>query len=490
MKRRAPSVSSERAPTAVEVAEAKIRELSRTLHIVEEARATLADQYDYAPIGFLTLDAKGCVREINLTAARLLGRERSMILAMPFFPFIAKGHLTEFMRHLTTCRYHHSAVVTELAVRTRLGATVPVELRSVPVFDRDGVTVYRTVMTNITDRLRISADLRQSEQRHRDLVELSPDGIFIEYHGAIVFANRAATRFCGAESPREVIGRRLTDLVRRADRRSVTSLLEESRTTHDGPRIEAKLLCTEGKALEVEMVARPFMHDGEPAMLVVARDSSRRVAAERQVLAISEQEKTRMGRDLHDGLSQNLMGASWRAEALRNQLRKVDPAAAARADEIAQIVRNCMAEARSLARGLCPVTMEQNGLIAALQEFAAEIAGRSQVACSLDCDEHLNIADLDVATHVYRIAQEAVANAIKHGKARTVTIRLTAQAGQATLSVRDDGKGLPSQPRGAGMGLHTMRYRASVIGGILDIKRGSPRGTLVTCTFPDGVKMP
>ena len=94
-----------------------------------------------------------------------------------------------------------------------------------------------------------------------------------------------------------------------------------------------------------------------------------------------------------------------------------------------------------------------------------------------------------VATNLYRIAQEAVANAIKHGNAKAVLIQLAAENGNLTLRVRDDGTGIPAKPKQTGMGLHTMRYRATMIGGSLDVRRARPRGTIVTCSFPtNGVK--
>ena len=108
----------------------------------------------------------------------------------------------------------------------------------------------------------------------------------------------------------------------------------------------------------------------------------------------------------------------------------------------------------------------------------------------MDCDESLTIADVNVATNVYRIAQEAVANAIKHGRARAILIRLAAHNGRTTLQVRDDGRGFRVKSRQSGMGLHTMRYRASMIGGSLEIRRDGVRGTLVTCCFPTNGEAP
>jgi signal transduction histidine kinase len=258
---------------------------------------------------------------------------------------------------------------------------------------------------------------------------------------------------------------------------------------HEMPMVEGRLARGDGSSVDVEVAARAFRYRGEPAVLVVARDITRRKKAERHVLTISERERSGFGRDLHDSLCQSLMGAACMAEALRNDLRRTG-SAAAQADQIARVIRQCVEEARSLARGLCPVTMEKSGLVAALHELTAEVAGRTRVGCALECDDSLTINDVSVATNLYRIAQEAVANAIKHGQAKSVLIQLAANNGRMTLRVQDDGKGIPAKPKQSGMGLHTMRYRATIIGGSLEVRRDRPRGTVVTCTFPSNAGAP
>jgi two-component system sensor kinase FixL len=485
MKARAPAHRVRETPEAkIQELEARNRELKRMLEIIESARANLADQYDYAPIGSVTLDSKGCIREINLTAARMLGRERPQLLTMPFVPYVAKPHCSVFLHHLRECRSKSQEVTCEVALRKRGGHAISVELRSVPVLDpQHGDIAYRTAITDITDRLRISRALRESEERYRDLVESSPDAIFILTEGVTVFANQAALRLCGVAEAADLIGRELLDWVHPHFRPAVSNLLE-ARDGREIPMIEAKLVKRDGASVEVEALVNAFRDEDGRAVRVILRDISQRKQAERHVLTISERERSSLGRDLHDSLCQNLTGAAWMIQALRNELQKVSPAAAAQAEEIAGVIRQSIDEARTLARGLCPVTMEKSGLVAALHELTSQTANRTRIRCVLECDDHLMIKDVIVATNVYRIAQEAVANAIRHGKAQSVRIQLMANDGRMTLHVRDDGKGLPAKPKQTGMGLHTMRYRATLIGGSLEVRRVRPRGTVVTCSFP------
>ncbi|MEP6673313.1 MAG: PAS domain S-box protein [Chthoniobacter sp.] len=401
------------------------------LHLVEEARANLADQYDYAPIGFLTLDAQGCVREVNVTAARLLGRERVQLIGMPFLSHIARGHWKEFLHHMSECRRRPTVVVSDLDLRARDRRTLHVELRSVPVLDaRRDETVYRTAMTEIGERLRVAQALEESERRHRDMVESSPDGIFIQSDGVIVFANRVALDLCGVKEVADLHGRELTGLLRPAYRQSVASLLVQVATGRETPSMEVKIERGSGTPVHVELAARNFHFEGEPAVLVMARDITPRKIAERHVLAISERERRAFGRDLHDSICQSLMGTACLAEALRNKLRKSGLPAASDAEEIGRVARQCLDEARNMARGLCPVAMEKSGLVTALHELTAEVARHTRIECLLECDESLAIGDPNVATNLYRITQEAVSNAIKHGRARSVLIRLAAGHGR------------------------------------------------------------
>jgi len=466
--------------------QAKNTELTRLLRSLDEARSTLADHYDFAPIGFVTLDEKGCVREINLTTARILCRERNHLMGMPFLPHVQKSDCEVFLAHLRQCRKSRGKVISDMSLRTGRTGTVPVEMRSVPVIDpHSGATVYRTAITDITERLRARDALRRSEERYRAVVELSPDGVFIQRDGRVILVNSAGVRLVGAQNADDIIGRRLLDLMRPDFQKPrFAALLDPKRYEKEPDGLEAKLVRNGGMTIDIEIAARRLDNRDDSAVLVIARDVTRRKDAERQVVAISEREQARFGQDLHDGLCQTLAGAACLAESLHHRLRKIDARLATDAEEIASIVRNSTHEARDMAYGLFPVRMEGNGLTSALQELATDVSRRAHIHCAFECDAAFVGGDGAVATNIYRIAQEAIANAVKHGGAKLIVIRLAVNNGTTTLMLEDDGRGFPSKPKRTGMGLHTMRYRASMIGGLLDIRRSGARGTLVTCSFP------
>ncbi|MGE5294295.1 MAG: PAS domain-containing protein [Solirubrobacterales bacterium] len=211
----------------------------------------------------------------------------------------------------------------------------------------------------------------------------------------------------------------------------------------------------------------------------------RRKRLEQEILAISEREQTRIGRELHDSLGQQLTGIAIMAKVLQQRLAAAQsPEEAARAGELVKLITRAIEETRQLSRGLHPVALDENGLMSALQSLALATEGLPGVSCSFECAQPVLLNNASVAVHLYRIAQEAVSNAIRHGRARQIAISLTSNHSRAVLSIVNDGRKFPKRlPRNKGMGLQVMGYRAEVIGGILDIRQGSTGGTQVTCEF-------
>lgn len=211
---------------------------------------------------------------------------------------------------------------------------------------------------------------------------------------------------------------------------------------------------------------------------------------ERGILEASEREQRRIGQDLHDGLSQHLTGVAFLSKGLAQKLESKSKAEAADAAKIAHLINQAIVQTRDLARGLYPVHLEAIGLVAALQELADQVAELFNISCRFWSDPQVLVHDNTKATHLYYIAREAVNNAIKHGKAQHVEIGLTKLKDETSLTVKDDGVGFPETvERNPGMGLHTMRHRARMIGASLALHRDPGGGTIMTCSFrTDAVK--
>jgi chemotaxis methyl-accepting protein methylase/signal transduction histidine kinase/PAS domain-containing protein len=188
---------------------------------------------------------------------------------------------------------------------------------------------------------------------------------------------------------------------------------------------------------------------------------------------------------LHDALGQQLTGLGMLAASLNQRLKATDPESAQTAQQIASAAQEALERVRQLSRGLFPADIDGEGFLAALQQLAATTESLHKIPCSVTCETPIVIDNSRVATQLYRIAQEAVTNALRHAEAEHITIRLHAEGGTTTLMVSDDGVGIHHRvPNENGIGLRIMRHRAMSMGAVLSAGPGADGGTVVTCTLP------
>lgn len=219
------------------------------------------------------------------------------------------------------------------------------------------------------------------------------------------------------------------------------------------------------------------------AQLVAEIEARERL--ELELVHISEREQRRVGHDIHDRLCQHLTGTALAGQVLVQNLRAQDSAAADSAARVVELIEDGIMLSRNLARGLSSVDRSGNGLMEALEDFAASTNELFKISCRFECSLPVLINDIHTAEHLYRIAQEAVGNAIKHGRAQNIQIRLEAYKGGKRLRIIDDGAGRPPfHANGKGMGLRIMSYRADRIGASFSIRRRDPSGTIVNCFLP------
>ncbi len=209
-----------------------------------------------------------------------------------------------------------------------------------------------------------------------------------------------------------------------------------------------------------------------------------RFGLDEKMLAIGEEERRRVGQELHDDVGQQLTGVAYSVDLLEDSLASQERPEAAEASTVRQQLSDAIARVRDLSHGLYPVRLGAGGLVASLTELAEGVSAHRGVACAIEAGGAPAIGDERTAIQLYRIAQEAVSNALKHARASRICIRLRHHEGRAILEVQDDGVGLPSDPtRGRGLGLHIMRYRAENIGGRLEAFATPEGGTLVRCSL-------
>ena len=379
------------------------------------------------------------------------------------------------------------------------------------------------VVQDITEDKERAEALAESEERFRLLVDGTPDFamLLLDPGNRIIFWSQGAERIFGWTAD-EALGKSGRLIFTPEDRAKAQEEKELKISMRDGVAIDRRWhLRKDGSRVWVDGVMRRF--DNENGSLrgfaKIARDATElrqaeealekshaqleqrvdertreltelnaklqaemreRAEVEQEVLLVSEREKRRIGQDLHDSLCQELAAAAF---FLETAAQKAAPAEAKGLSEAARIVNDNVGLARDLARGLHPVELSASGLSNALRELAFRTSQLHEVKCHFECPRQVRIREEAVALNLYRIAQEAVTNAIKNGKATEITIKLHRDRRGLGLCVRDNGVGFSEKDPRKGMGIHIMKYRAGVLGAEFKLKTKPGGGTLVTCVL-------
>jgi signal transduction histidine kinase len=218
----------------------------------------------------------------------------------------------------------------------------------------------------------------------------------------------------------------------------------------------------------------------------LTEEMAERQRLEREILEIGEGERRRIGRDLHDSVGQALTGTALASQVVKEKLASRGLPEASDLTRVIAMVEEVIELTRSLSRGLDPIDVDGLGLAEGLRELTERTSAVSPVRCEFVSESDVEVRDRGTATHLYRIAQEAITNALKHADAKSIQVRLDAGPGQLWLRVSDDGAGLPPvSRRRPGMGLRIMAHRAAVIGGSFAARRRPGGGTEIECRVPN-----
>jgi PAS domain S-box-containing protein len=331
--------------------------------------------------------------------------------------------------------------------------------------------------------------VRDGEERLRAILETAVEGIItIDERGTIESFNPASEKIFGYRAA-EAIGKNVKVLMAAPHHGQHDGYLKNYRHTGHAKIIgigrETIARKKNGTLFPMDLSVSEVKLSDRRIFTGFIRDITERKRLEKEILEISEREQRRIGQDLHDGLCQQLAGIEMLSQVLAKKLAAKSKDGSARATEIAKAVREAISQTRLLARGLSPVTLESEGLMSALKELALNTEKMFHVRCNFDCPVVVKFNDPAAATHLFRIAQEAVSNAIKHGRAKIISIQLHESPGHLHLQVSDNGAGFPKNfSRSSGMGLGIMQSRIAMVGGTVSIERQPTGGTRVVILAP------
>jgi len=309
--------------------------------------------------------------------------------------------------------------------------------------------------------------------------------VVLDAQGRITRFNRACEATTGY-SFEQVKGKLIRDLfLEREDIQRFETIIEQLRGGMLPADYESHWITATGERRLISWsttVLGPATH-----IIATGIDVTERKRLEKAALEISAREQRRIGQDLHDDLGQHLTGIAFLSKVLQQRLAETSTPETMDAAKIVDLVNEAIRKTRELARGLLPVPPESSGLMSALERWAREVSDVFHLNCRLECRTAVLIEEHSLADHLYYIAVEAVNNAIKHGRAKNIVIRLGERNRGGILMVEDDGDGFDSSSAPAhGLGLSIMNYRAEIVGGSVEIQSTAGAGTVVTCLFPIG----
>jgi two-component system sensor kinase FixL len=463
-----------------------ITERRRTEQALRESEQKYRTIIDTAHEGIVAADLDSKITYANRRAAEMLGYTPEECIGRSSFDFIDPAGLEDAERARADFRSGERARA-DFCLRHRSGSVVWASTAASPLVDPSGnVNGLIYMIVDITERKRAEQALRESESRVRALLDANPDlivrltrdGTYLDVH-----ATDPRVNYHLPLTMHDFIGRNVRDMfepefAREHERHRIAALATGRMQRWEYIRKDPR-----GSSRHIE--AR-FVKSGEDEVVVTVRDFTDRVELEREVIASSERERTRIGQDLHDGLAQLLIGVKLLLAALSDKLALAGSPHRDDAESAAALVSRAIAQTSELAHGLSPIP-KRGQLGDALRQLARQSEQLLGIRCDVVCEcaaAPQSVSEA-TATNLYRIAQEAITNAVKHGKATRIEIRCGPTDGRLELRVADNGSGIAENAAdGGGLGLHIMNYRARSIGGDLSVLPGVGSGTLVRCKCP------
>ncbi len=481
---------------------------SRTLESLENSEERFRSVVETANDAIVSIDSSGNIVFWNEEAKIIFGYVADEVIGKPVTLIMPKrfheAHRKGMEQILTTGESKIVGRTVELAGLRKNGSEFPLEL-SLASWKTGEEIFFTAILRDVTDR-------KQAEEQVENLAKFPSENPYpvmrIAKDGIMLYANSAGDEVLKDWDCK--IGGRVSEHWQQYVLRILNSGSSEELEVNCGDKVFSLTVApvvdagyvniygvdiTERKQAEEDLSKyRQHLEELVEKRTVELTDANKqllqeiegRKRLEREILDIGEREQRRIGQELHDSIGQQFTGIAFMTKVLAQKLAEKSPQEAADAAEIASLVNQAMDQTRGLAKGLHPIDLDAESLTSVLNELAVTTEKLFAIRCTFKTNGPILIDDAVVAVHLYRIAQEAVNNAIKHGRAKNIGIDLTCDSDKSVLMVKSDGLDFPGmQVKSKGMGLQIMDHRAEMIGGSLDIRKAVEGGTIVTCEFPN-----
>jgi two-component system, LuxR family, sensor kinase FixL len=465
----------------------KLGRTEKMLHVTEDKYRQLVENADCI---ILRMNKDGRITFFNEFAQKFYGYTEQEILGENIIGTIVPQkdrfgwNLAKIVSDIKRQPGFYSARENETICKN--GRRVWVSWANNAIYDKDG---------NITEILCIGHDITERKHMENELKLLatvvlnSNDAITVQdLKGNIISWNLGAERMYGY-SKAEAIKMNISRIIPSHKQDEMMSLTKRVLKGENIKSFETQCFSKDNRLLDISLTIR-LLRDGKGkpfAITTTERDITERRRLEKEILDITERERELIGQEIHDGMGQILTGIAVKCKGLALKLKGKSSEEMKDALVISKLANKAIGQTRDIAKMLYPVDIETGGLVSALKTLAANAENTMEVTCRFRCGKAVSVKNLVEAKQIYRIVQEAITNAIKHGKAKNINIKLRFTKRGTVLSVENNGLDFPKlPPRGKGLGLKIMKYRTDLIGGSLDIRKGDKGGTVVICIFPNG----
>lgn len=452
---------------------------------------TADELLDHITECIIVTDLDGVVTYWNPACGCMFGYSKDEILHQPLskiYPFVVED---KFYENLDKLKSGHELQEQWKGI-TKDGSVIWVDINAKLLFDNNNKPkAILASAHNISGMKKVETELEENKARAQAILETTVDGIItIDTEGKILSFNQSASRIFGY-SEEEVLGENIRILMPEPHSSKHDYYLKRYNETGEkriiGQRREVRGKRKDSTLFPMELSVGEAQWNGKRIFTGVVNDISERRRLEHEILRISEEERRNLGQDLHDGLGQMLTGIGLISKNLAHRLKANDDPGADEVQEIANMIQEADECAKALAHGLVHVDFEKEGLHTALKQLSRQAEKFFNVKCKFENKTDISIHNSMQTMHLYRIAQEAISNAVKHGKASNIELSLSTNNGNLLLSVKDDGMGFSKsakEKKEKGMGIHIMRYRANMLSGCIEIQETKDQGANIVCRIP------